>query len=133
MEALAAAVAAASEKEENGRTMASDNGNCDDNGARNEDILSQEGPSPASRTPGDQDTVMDVGVRMSLPDDILPLLKEHNLEAIVVNEGWILIRRKSYIDLFIEDQPYNSVEVLLHSVTTVRSFLLAHSRIVTRG
>ena len=62
---------------------------------------------------------------MSLPDDILPLLKEHSLEAIVVNEGWILIRRKSYIDLFIEDQPYNSVEVLLHSVTTVRSFLLA--------
>ena len=58
--------------------------------------------------------------RLNLRDDIFPLLKEHNLETIVINEGWMLIRRKSYIDLFIEDQPYNSVEVLLHSVTMVR-------------
>ena len=61
------------------------------------------------------------GVKMSLPEDIMPLLRELGLEAVIVNEGWILIRRKTYIDFFIEDQPYNSVEVFLHSVTTVRS------------
>ena len=52
---------------------------------------------------------------------LMPLLKEHNLVAFIVNEDWIIIRRKTYIDIIVEDQPYNSVEVLLHSVTQVRS------------
>ena len=58
--------------------------------------------------------------KMSLSNEILPLLKEHDLMAFIVNEGWILIRRKNYIDLFIDDQPYSSVEVLLHPASTVR-------------
>ena len=59
---------------------------------------------------------------MTAPKVLMPLLEKHNLAAFNVNEGWILIRRKTYIDIFIEDQPYNSVEVLLHSITLVRSF-----------
>ena len=64
-------------------------------------------------------------VKLNLPDDIMPLLQEHNLEAIMVNEGWMLVRRKVYIDFFIEDQPYNSVEVLLHSVNMVGKIMFA--------
>ena len=58
-------------------------------------------------------------VKMTLPSLIWPLLKEHNLMAFIVNEGWVLIRRKNYIDLVIKEQPYNSVEVLFHSSTKV--------------
>ena len=58
---------------------------------------------------------------MAIPTMLMPLLKEHNLVAFIVNEDWIIIRRKTYIDIIVEDQPYNSVEVLLHSVTQVRS------------
>ena len=57
---------------------------------------------------------------MSLPTTLFPLLEEFNLVAFLVNEDWILIRRKTYIDIFVEDQPYSSVEVLVHSVTLVR-------------
>ena len=57
---------------------------------------------------------------MSLSDELLPLLKEHDLMAFIVNEGWVLIRRKNYIDLFIDDQPHSSVEVLLHPAKMVR-------------
>lgn len=57
---------------------------------------------------------------MSLSNELLPLLKQHDLMAFIVNEGWILIRRKNYIDLFIDDQPFNSVEVLLHPANMVR-------------
>ena len=59
---------------------------------------------------------------MSIPTTLMPLLKEYNLVAFLVNEDWILIRRKTYLDIFVEDQPYCSVEVLLHSLTLVRSF-----------
>ena len=31
----------------------------------------------------------------------------------------MIIRRKNYVDIYIEDQPYNSVEVLFHSATVV--------------
>ena len=57
---------------------------------------------------------------MTLPSEIWPLLKKHSLMAYVVNEGWMLIRRKSYIDVYIKEQPYNSVEVLFHMQTKVR-------------
>ena len=48
------------------------------------------------------------------------VLKEHRLIAFTINEGWLLIRRKDYIDVFIEDQPYNSVEVLFNLQTKVK-------------
>ena len=64
-----------------------------------------------------------------LPDELLPLLKEHDLDAVAVNEGWVLIRRKNYIDLVVEDEPYNSVEFLLHSVTMVRIITLTSYKI----
>ena len=60
-------------------------------------------------------------IRMAIPTMLMPLLKEYNLVAFLVNEDWILIRRKTYLDIFVEDQPYSSVEVLLHSVTLVRN------------
>ena len=58
-------------------------------------------------------------IRMAIPSKVMPLLKEFNLVAFLVNEDWILIRRKTYLDIFVEDQPYSSVEVLMHSVTLV--------------
>ena len=58
-------------------------------------------------------------IRMAIPSKLMPLLKEFNLVAFLVNEDWILIRRKTYLDIFVEDQPYSSVEVLMHSVTLV--------------
>ena len=58
-------------------------------------------------------------IRMAIPSNLMPLLKEFNLVAFLVNEDWILIRRKTYLDIFVEDQPYSSVEVLMHSVTLV--------------
>ena len=58
-------------------------------------------------------------IRMAIPLKLIPLLKEFNLVAFLVNEDWILIRRKIYLDIFVEDQPYSSVEVLMHSVTLV--------------
>ena len=57
---------------------------------------------------------------LALPSEIWPLLKKHSLMAYVINEGWMLIRRKSYIDVYIKEQPYNSVEVLFHMKTKVR-------------
>ena len=56
---------------------------------------------------------------MALPKELWPLLKEHNLVAFIVNEGWVIIRRNTYFDLYIEDQPFNSVEVLFHSAAMV--------------
>ena len=51
---------------------------------------------------------------------LLPVLQEKNLIAFLVNEGWLLIRRKEYIDVFIEDEPFNSVQVLFCLNTKVR-------------
>ena len=58
---------------------------------------------------------------MTSNDAIDPVLKEHNLVAFVVNEGWVLIRRRDYIDLFIDREPYNSVNILFHKATKVRN------------
>ena len=57
---------------------------------------------------------------MDYPRGLRPLLNKYNLMAFLANEGWILIRRKCYIDLFIKDEPYSSVEVLFHPSSTVR-------------
>ena len=94
--------------------VASDNGGPQKESVSEADMQNRQSPTHVFMT-------KEGGVKMSLPEDIMPLLKELGLEAVIVNEGWILIRRKTYIDFFIEDQPYNSVEVFLHSVTTVRS------------
>ena len=48
-----------------------------------------------------------------------PILAKHNLVAFITNESWVLIRRRDYIDVFIKDQPYNSVQVLFHVLTKV--------------
>ena len=56
---------------------------------------------------------------------LLPVLQEKNLIAFLVNEGWLLIRRKEYIDVFIEDEPFNSVQVLFCLNTKVRKTLFA--------
>lgn len=52
-------------------------------------------------------------------DAVKPLLEELNLVTFLVNEGWMIIRRREYIDLFIEKEPYNSVTVLFHMATKV--------------
>ena len=52
------------------------------------------------------------------------VLKQQGLIAFIINEGWILVRRKEYIDVFIEGQPFNSVEVLFQVKTKVRHVLL---------
>lgn len=57
---------------------------------------------------------------MSLPSVIKPLLKKYNLIAFMANEGWVLIRRMSYVDIYIKDEPYTSVEILFHIESTVR-------------
>ena len=54
-----------------------------------------------------------------IPRKLWPLLQEHSLVACVANEGWMIIRRTNHFDLFVEDQPYNSVEVLFHPATVV--------------
>ena len=48
-----------------------------------------------------------------------PMLKKHNLIAFLINMGWVLIRRREYIDAFIHNQPYNSVQVLFETATKV--------------
>ena len=57
---------------------------------------------------------------MSLPSMLEPLLKKYDLLAMLTNEGWLLIRRKCYIDIYIKDEPYSSVEVLYHTLSKVR-------------
>ena len=65
----------------------------------------------------------------TFPSDMLLQLKQHNLLAVMVNEGWALIRRKIYIDLIIDRQPYNSVEVLYH-IATKRTIVRVWGRTV---
>ena len=54
---------------------------------------------------------------MSLPQNVKCLLELHRLLAIVVNDCWAVIRRRDYVDLFIQNQPINSVEILFNTVT----------------
>ena len=55
--------------------------------------------------------------------ELEPVLSRHNLVAFITNECWVLIRRRDYIDVFIKDQPYNSVQVLFHILTKVSDCL----------
>ena len=52
------------------------------------------------------------------------VLEQQKLVAFIINEGWLLVRRKDYIDVFIEDQPFNSVEVLFNLKTQVKNIAL---------
>ena len=56
-------------------------------------------------------------IKMSLPLNVRSLLEQLRLLAMVVNEGWAVIKRREYIDLVIDRQPYNSVEVFYHTVS----------------
>ena len=59
-------------------------------------------------------------MKMDFKADIEPLLKKHKLVAFLVNDGWLLIRRKEYIDIYIQKQPFSSVEFLFHIATKVK-------------
>ena len=50
-----------------------------------------------------------------------PVLRKHKLIAFVTNMGWVLIRRCDYIDVFIKNQPFNSVQVLFETSTKVET------------
>ena len=60
---------------------------------------------------------------MEFKATIEPVLKKYGLVAFLINEGWLLIRRKEYIDIYIQKQPFNSVEVLFHVATKVEVIL----------
>ena len=51
---------------------------------------------------------------MPLHIDLAPTLEELDLVAVEVNEGWTVVRRRQFIDLFIKQEPYSSVEVFHH-------------------
>ena len=57
---------------------------------------------------------------MTLHADLTSTLEKLDLVAIDVNEGWTIIRRRLFIDLFIKEEPFSSVEVLYHYPTQVR-------------
>ena len=54
--------------------------------------------------------------------EIQPLLRQFNLVAFVANDDWIVIRRKDYVDLYINSEPFNSVVVLFHVESEVSPF-----------
>ena len=66
---------------------------------------------------------MDHSLTMSVPSELQPILERHNLVAFITNEGWVLIRRMNYIDLYIKDEPYCSVEILFHTESKARGML----------
>ena len=59
-------------------------------------------------------------MKMDVKAAIEPLLKKHKLVAFLINDGWLLIRRKEYIDIYIQKQPFSSVEFLFHIATKVK-------------
>ena len=66
---------------------------------------------------------------MTFPGEFWPWLKEHNLNAFIINEGWTLIKRKNYIDLYVDDEPHTSVEVLFHAATSVSTLIRANMKL----
>ena len=52
-----------------------------------------------------------------------PVLRKHKLVAFLTNMGWVLIRRRDYIDAFIHNQPYNSVQILFETATKVSIYI----------
>ena len=63
-------------------------------------------------------------LRMDFKATIEPVLRKHRLVAFLINHGWLLIRRMEYIDMYIQEQPFNSVEILFH-VNTKVNFMLS--------
>ena len=51
---------------------------------------------------------------MSRHPDLSSILEKLDLVAVNVNEGWTVIRRRMFIDLFIGEEPYSSMEVFHH-------------------
>ena len=52
--------------------------------------------------------------------DLASTFEKLDLVAIDVNEGWTIIRRRLFIDLFMKEEPFSSVEILHHYPTKVR-------------
>ena len=61
---------------------------------------------------------------MDLKAKIEPVLRKYSLVAFLINHGWLLIRRMEYIDMYIQEEPFNSVEILFH-VNTKVNFMLS--------
>ena len=59
-------------------------------------------------------------LEMDFKSAIEPVLKKHSLVAFLINDGWLQIRRRVYIDMYIQRQPFNSVEILFHVETKVK-------------
>ena len=57
---------------------------------------------------------------MTLHAGLASTFEKLDLVAIDVNEGWTIIRRRLFIDLFIKEEPFSSVEVFHHYPTEVR-------------
>ena len=57
---------------------------------------------------------------MTFHADLASTFEKLDLVAIDVNEGWTIIRRRLFIDLFIKEEPFSSVEILHHYPTKVR-------------
>ena len=59
---------------------------------------------------------------MNFNADLASTFEKLDLVAIDVNEGWTIIRRRLFIDLFMREEPFSSVEILHHYPTKVRKF-----------
>ena len=57
---------------------------------------------------------------MTLNEDLASTFKKLDLVAVDVNEGWTVIQKRRYIDLFVKEEPFSSVEVFYHYKTEVR-------------
>ena len=57
---------------------------------------------------------------MDFKSAIEPVLKKHSLVAFLINDGWLHIRRRDYIDMYIQRQPFKSGEILYHAETKVK-------------
>ena len=59
---------------------------------------------------------------MPLHPDLASMLEKLDLVAVDVNEGWTVIRRRMFIDLFIGEKPYSSLEVFHHHSSGVSRY-----------
>ena len=63
---------------------------------------------------------MTITKRLNMDKAVIePVLRKHKLVAFLTNMDWVLIRRRDYIDVFINNQPFNSVQVLFETATKV--------------
>ena len=56
---------------------------------------------------------------MPIHIDLAPTLEKLDLVVVDLNEGWTVIRRRTFIDLFIGEEPYSSVDVFHHDPSGV--------------